>query len=128
MGTKQEIKATAGIWTRITIWSIFGLALIVLLYYLGLTAWPALRDKWFSGWRSSNEYITTQQTLLIDLKLQYEKLDTKIAELDTSPQNDALVKSMRGQQIGIVDRMKQAASTIDDDQIPYEVRLFLSTK
>lgn len=107
-------------------WAIFLFLLIVALTAVYLWLWPGLRDMWYQGFRSSNEYITTKQNLLFNLMEKHEELEAEIAVYQTNPENTAVVAAMRGQQEALVDRMEREAALLKPDQVPAEIVLFLS--
>jgi hypothetical protein len=115
---KEELKEMS----QIARWSLFGLLLVIVGSFIYLSAWPHLRDKWFSGWRSSNEYITTQQTLLLKLVSEYNKLEVDEQKYSNSSE---VVSTIQGQRTAILERIRQEASKLDIEQVPQSVQEFL---
>lgn len=111
----------------VTGWTIFVFVLIGAMVFGGLLLTPTFHNLWIKQFRSSNEYVTTKQTLLFRLVNEYEKLEAQITELQTTEGNDQFITAKRGQQKALLDRINNESSLLQADQVPYEVKRFLSS-
>lgn len=124
---KAWLKESSFLGFNIGCWWIFTMVLIIATLGVLLALTPTFHNWWIKAFRSSNEYVTTKQTVLLQYVQDYYKTDAKIAELSTNPDNAALVMSLKGQQISTVNMIRQQSNLLQPDQIPPEVARFLAT-
>lgn len=111
----------------VTGWTVFIFVLFGGLIFGGLLLTPTFHNLWIKQFRSSNEYVTTKQTLLFRLVNEYEKLEAQITELETTTGNEKYISAKRGQQQVLLDRINNEASLLQTDQVPHKVKQFLSS-
>lgn len=125
---KEDVKTNARMTLSVGWWIAVVVAFMAICSAAYLIAMPTFRNWWIKSFRSSNQYVTTKQTLLFTLYDEYERVETEIAELSTDESNSTLIEALRGQQKSILLRMRQEASLLQPDQVPYTIKTFLSEK
>lgn len=110
-------------WGCSAVWWLVGLAVIGMVITVG---WYLLRPTLYNldtqAIRQSNQYVTTQQTQLRQWHAAWSRIDADIAAGKTpEPQG-------RAQQRAIVDQMRQAADTLQPDQVPPDIAAFIATR
>ncbi len=123
---REWIKENIYMGSTVGCWWIFAGVMLLLTVLVGLALTPTFHNLWIKAFRSSNEYVTTKQTVLIQYVQDYYKTDAKIADLSTNPDNEAIVKSLKGQQISTVNMIRQQAGLLMPDQVPPDVVRFLN--
>lgn len=119
--TKSNVRAT---W-NVAWWVVVTGVILLVITLAGLAFTPTFRNLWIKMFRSSNQYVTTKQTLLFELMDEHERLETKIVELSASDDYNPLVNALRGQQKSIIDRMNREVDLLRPDQVPLVIRSFL---
>jgi DNA-binding helix-hairpin-helix protein with protein kinase domain len=124
----KETREASAFVTFITVW---WWALILILGILGtavyLLLWPTYNNLWIKGYRTTNEYQTTKADLIYKLIDQYNRNEVKIAEIKSDPNNAEVVRSITGQQIGLLTRIRKEAQLLKDAGaiVPQGVQDFL---
>jgi len=108
-------------------WLVLIIAGVLALILGSLALNPTFHNLWIKGFRSSNEYVTTKQTLLFNLVDEYNKLEADIQELQTVENSDNIISAKRGQQIALYNRIKNESRLLNPDQVPYEINQFLNS-
>lgn len=105
-------------------WWFVWLAIAIATTFAVLIIRPYLMNLEYKGTRSSDSYVTTQQTALVDLKTEYDTLTVKMSQLKGSPENKEIVEGMGGQQKAFINQMKQKAALIPG-KVPDDIQKFL---
>lgn len=117
----EDTKFSARLLVQILLWVLVG-SLVFGGCSLGyLKVWPIVRGMWFEGFRSGNEYINTQETMLYTMMQDYEDLEVQKA---TASDPDVIM-AIEGQQLAILNRMERGVGTIEG-HVPADITRFLA--
>jgi hypothetical protein len=124
---KDGVKEDIVVGSRLGCWITASAAIVVVLSIISVLLWPVLNNLWIKGFRTTNEYRSTKEALLYQLKAQYEKNDVKIAELGKDSEQS---KAIKGQQIAILDRMEKEMSLLSNagSVVPSDVSMFVRSR
>lgn len=109
------------------IWAIVITVVVVLCVAFAAIAFGVLnvplRALEREGIQQSPGYVQSKQTTLVDLKAEYQRLETEAAKYAG---NDKVVSEIRAQQNQVLNQMRQEAALIPESEIPGDVRRFLA--
>jgi tRNA A22 N-methylase len=97
---------------------------IMALFSVGyLVLRPALNNLWLKGHRTTNEYVTTKETVLFKYKASYERLDVEIAKSE----DPGVITAYRGQQKAMLEQMIYDASMLNEAgaEVPSAITTFI---
>lgn len=103
--------------------------LVVVALFVGVryVALPFLFNLERSATQHSNPYIQSKVSQLVDLKAQYERLETDAAKFKDDP---TVVQAIRGQQKAVLQQMREAYALVPDDAkeaVPASIKSFLAS-
>jgi hypothetical protein len=107
--------------------------IIALLVVFGTVASVYWVSPWFMKkdteiTRQSDQYVTTKQAALRELKTSYDALATRLADLNKEPAGNAgVISGVVVQQKSIVAQMREQADLIPD-HIPPDIKSFLDSQ
>lgn len=120
---KENVVALFGV----SFWVVFIVVLLLITTLGSLALVPTFHNLWIKGFRSSNEYVTTKQTLLYNLVDEYNELEVEIQELQNVENSGNIISAKKGQQEALYNRIKNESRLLQEDQVPYEIKRFLSS-
>ena len=111
---------------RFVWYSLLGFAVVIgmitTVYFLQPT-WLGLERK---AYKASHQYIEAKQSLLMKLASEHDKLEAEIRKYEASSVDTSrIVDGLKGQQKGLVERIREEAQRIPQKEIPPSVRRFL---
>lgn len=86
---------------------------------------PTLYNQETKAVRNSNQYITSQQELMLRLVDEYYQLDSEILELQSQEGKENLIEGKQNQQAALIARIQSASTKIKSEYIPETVQEFL---
>jgi hypothetical protein len=124
---KSFFREQAAAFGIVSLWIVGLVVLVLMLSLLWLGLRPTLNNLWLSGHRTTNEYVSTGETMLFKYKNNYERLEVKIAELGA---DSPIVPALRGQQKSILEEMIVQASKMHDAgaPVPPSIQTFITEK
>lgn len=110
-----------------SVWWVFVCAL-VLATAIGIAyVNPWFTDKDTQNTRESNSYVTSKQSSLRSLKVNYDVLETRKIEAAKNLTDDDLVRGIVAQQHAIVRQMREQADLIPE-HVPSDIKAFLDSQ
>ena len=123
---KKEYKEAASASTFLGLnligWIIFFVVISIVLtgVYLGIEKWR--QNRLTEIMRQTNQYVTTQQTMMLTWADEYQENNVRAAETD----NAELKTSLHSQNIALCEQMRQASVRIDAQYVPPSVSAILT--
>jgi hypothetical protein len=114
-------------------YSILGAVLLVIVFAIIAVGSMAINGTLYPWWLSiqrkaveqSKSFTDSNNNMLETYKLEYAKLDTKIAE---SQGNEDLIKAYKAQQVAVTDRMCRQISTMKKETVNPDTLSWLNSK
>ena len=111
------------------VWWIF-IGTLVLATMLGVGLVVAEMTPWFTkkdteNTRQSDQYITTKQAAIRELRTNWDVLDTRQADLRQSGNSEDLIRAIDNQKAGLVRQMREQADLIPG-HVPADLKSFIN--
>lgn len=121
----QKVKEHATILGIGLVWWFLGVFAVLGAGAIFVYFQPWFMRKETENTRQSDQYITTKQAALRELKSNHDSLEVKLAEFRKDPQGNAeIIKGIMTQQRGIVRQMREQADLIPN-HVPDDIKKFL---
>jgi hypothetical protein len=119
---KEAANATVFIGVNIVVW-VIGLVLLslaVTAVWLGVERWR--QNRITEIMRQTNQYVTTQQTMMMTWADEYQENKVRIAETN----NAELKNALSSQNSAICEQIRQASIRIDPQYVPFQATQILN--